>query len=158
MTTEFVRGTIIVPRHYRQDAKTYLLASICEGRRLKEICEEKDMPNLREVRGWLARDEELMDDYTAACRLRLSVEMLDILDIADGKEGVADTARDRLRVDARIKMASKLIPEIYGDKVELAASPFDIFRAQIAAAGAQPLPGVEANASLSLEEGETQNA
>ena len=80
---------------------------------------------------WLAEDERFQDKYVKAKEAQAELMASEIIAIADETQVIAkmdgeDTvlaldatavARNRLRVDARKWVASKLLPKKYGDKV-----------------------------------------
>lgn len=131
-----------------------ILDELIAGESLKAICRRDDMPGFATVMRWLAEDSEsgrsFRDRYARAREAQAEAMADEILSIADeecttvraDKHGsrdddgdgntvvVFDSAavqRNRLRVDARKWLLSKLIPKKYGDKLELAgdkAAPF----------------------------------
>lgn len=104
---------------------------LSEGRSLRAICSDADMPGRGAVFRWLAENETFRNQYARAREAQADALADDILQIADDgandsyvdDEGRSRTdndviARSRLRVDARKWYASKLAPKKYGDKVE----------------------------------------
>lgn len=133
----------MVPAEYRPDAPDYLVAQILEGRTMREICQEDAMPSVGMVRRWLTQDDGLKMRYLDAVRIKAVGEADALIAIADGTDQPqrvlyteevenedgemvtrkhysqeADTSRDRLRVDTRLKVLEKLEPAIFGAKVE----------------------------------------
>lgn len=119
------------------DFTTALADAICErladGESLRAICSGEDMPNRATVFRWLAADEAFRDQYAHAREAQAETHADEIVAISDEVEvrtvnGEGDevvlaldpvgVARNRLRVDARKWVASKLKPKVYGDKVE----------------------------------------
>lgn len=111
--------------------------AICErliaGESLRAICASTEMPAMLSVLRWLA-DEDKADfrsQYARARELqaeRMGEELLEIADEdcattrlrGEEEEVVFDStavARNRLRVDARKWLMSKMAPKKYGDKV-----------------------------------------
>jgi hypothetical protein len=74
------------------------------------------MPSTVTVFSWLRTHEEFLNQYTRAKEESADALTDEMLDIADDVEG--DSQRDRLRVDTRKWIASKLKPKKYGDKLE----------------------------------------
>jgi hypothetical protein len=64
---------------------------------------------------WLHEDQELMLHFARAREAGAVAMAYDCLDIADDVLG--DAARDRLRVDTRMKLAAKFAPAILGERV-----------------------------------------
>ena len=121
--------------------------TICErlssGESLRSICESKSMPSITTVMRWLADEDKsaFREQYVRAREMQADRMAEDILSIADemcttvradkhgsrDEDGVGNTevifdatavARNRLRVDARKWLASKMAPKKYGDKIE----------------------------------------
>jgi hypothetical protein len=115
-----------------------VMAALCErlasGRSLRSICEDKEMPARQTVLQWLAADEVFAAQYARAREEQADHYADEIVTIADEppevvqdeKGGVtvvlldgAAIARQRLRIDARKWVASKLRPKKYGDRQEI---------------------------------------
>ena len=112
-TPEMNFGKIVIPECYRDDALPHLIESCLEGRTLKEICAEENMPHIGVVRRWLSQDLEFRNAYISAQKLSALTEIEEIKDIADNGD---DVARDKLRIDARKLRAERLLPEVFGAK------------------------------------------
>ena len=101
---------------------------------LREICRDESMPGDATVREWAVDDREgFSAQYTRAIRVRAMLWAEEITGIAD--DGSNDTyidpntgqeklnaevvARSRLRVDTRKWMLSKVLPKVYGDKLDV---------------------------------------
>ncbi len=112
-----------------------ICAKMVEGQSLRSICEDEDMPDKATVFRWLAKSDDLRDQYARARESQADAIFDEILDIADdarndwmAKRGEDDDGyqfmgehvqRARLRIDARKWMAGKMRPKVYGDKLEL---------------------------------------
>lgn len=118
-----------------------VLEGIAEGGSLREVCGKPGLPSVTTFMRWLAdeRNETLRERYARARELQAEYMAEDILTIADeecttvraDKHGTQDDGdgktevvfdstavqRNRLRVDARKWLLSKLAPKKYGDKV-----------------------------------------
>lgn len=116
-----------------------LAAKICErlqdGRTLREICRDEDMPDERTVRGWAASDREgFYPQYARAREIGYQSMADELLEIADdgkndwmerqGEDGHSTyvlngehVQRSRLRSDTRKWLLSKALPKIYGDRI-----------------------------------------
>lgn len=111
--------------------------SICEklaeGRSLRSICREDDMPSIGTFLRRVDEQPELAEHYARARALCIDALAEDILDIADTPQmgqksvskatGLEITEGDmiehrRLQVDARKWLLAKMAPKKYGDKVE----------------------------------------
>lgn len=121
------------PSSFTQQTADVICDGLIEGRSLRSICADENMPNAATVCRWLAVNEGFREQYARAREVQADTLFDEILDIADdssgdrkivGRDGeereVCDTEfvqRARLRVDARKWMAGKLQPKKYGDKV-----------------------------------------
>ena len=113
---------------------------IADGASLRAICEGPEFPSRGTVLRWIGGSTELQNQYALACEERAESHADDIVGIADEectmvraeKHGTQDddgegrsvvvfdataVARNRLRVDARKWVASKLKPKKYGERV-----------------------------------------
>lgn len=120
------------PSDYTQDTADRICEAILDGQSLRSICEAADMPGRATVMRWLANNSQFRDQYARAKEEQADVLADEIVAIADeddtkviaGGDGttvvVFDStavARNRLRVDARKWVASKLKPKKYGDRI-----------------------------------------
>jgi hypothetical protein len=116
-------------------------SEICERiattpRGIDFICESDDeMPSARTVHRWLNEDESFRQSYLRARERQADLIFDECLEIADdasrdtkmvGREGeeyeVCNTEfvqRAKLRIDTRMRMAGKLAPKKYGDKLDI---------------------------------------
>lgn len=123
------------PSEYSMETVNTLCARIVEGESLRSICRDEAMPGLSTVFKWLGEHPEFVEQYTRAKEEQAETLADEIVSIADEQEyekvevdGVPlavkfdsnAIARNRLRVDARKWVASKLKPKRYGDKLALA--------------------------------------
>lgn len=111
------------PSDYSQEIADLICEKLCEGESLRAICLPNDMPSRAAVFRWLGQHEEFRDQYACAKEEQAEALADDIISIADGKgDDLLLTSevnqRDKLRVDARKWVASKLKPKKYGDKVQ----------------------------------------
>lgn len=102
---------------------------ITDGGSLRGFCDLDDTPSKATVLKWLAANDNFATRYARAMESRADHYADDIVAIADealpaGDDGKIDSAavqQQRLRVDARKWVASKLRPQKYGDKLDLTA-------------------------------------
>lgn len=115
---------------------------ICEklsfGQSLVSICNADDMPSRTTVANWLVKAENgneeykpFLDSYVRAREAQADSIFDECLQIADesGADAVVDKetgqirvdgeviARAKLRIETRMRMAGKLKPKKYGDKI-----------------------------------------
>jgi hypothetical protein len=116
-----------------------ILDRLAAGERLEDICREVHLPPASTVRSWAYEREPskdgaltFADRYARARALgleRLADEVIAISDApCTGSNGEADNAlvqKQRLQVDSRKWLLSRLLPKQYGDKVtqELVGNP-----------------------------------
>lgn len=91
-----------------------LLQWVASGQSVTRWCTDNDVTRMTVWR-WLHEDQELMLHFARAREAGAVAMAYDCLDIADDVLG--DAARDRLRVDTRMKLAAKFAPAILGERV-----------------------------------------
>lgn len=128
------------PSIYSQELANVICGKIAKGMSLRAVCREEEMPALSVVEKWVAEKKhdgfaEQYAEARASQAQHLFDELLEIADdeaqdkiTLDGKE-VVNTARihrARLRVDTRKWYLSKVLPKIYGDKLDMTTNGKDI--------------------------------
>ncbi len=101
------------PTDYTPELADRLCEQLADGMSMRKVCEADDMPAKRTIFNWLRTNEEFLHQYETAKGEAADSMTDDMLDISDNLTG--DTQRDRLRVDTRKWVASKLKPKKYGD-------------------------------------------
>lgn len=93
---------------------------LAEGESLRAICREPGMPSERIVRTWAMEHPLFAPQYERARLIGYHGISDDILTISDEPVGndMAAIQRNRLRVDARKWLLSKMLPKVYGDRIE----------------------------------------
>lgn len=121
---------------FTQEVADIICDRLVEGESLRSICSDEDMPNKSTVFRWLQANEAFRDQYARAKEAQAEALIDEIFDIADdarndwmekvnqdGEVSVAlnreSVQRSKLRVDARMWAASKMLPKKYGDKLGL---------------------------------------
>lgn len=135
--------TVGRPTVYSDLVAAKLCAYIADGMSLRNVCKQPGMPSTATVMRWLADDSKaaFREQYARAREAQADLLAEEILSIADeectmvraDKHGSNDddgeghtevvfdstaVARNRLRVDARKWLASKMAPKKYGDKLQ----------------------------------------
>ncbi len=118
-------------RGYTPELGAEFCRRIIEGRMVRDVCSDPDMPSSRSFYAWLREYPELAEHYAVAKELQCDAIAADILKIADtaDADNVVDEygnikpnhewiARSKLRVDSRKWLLSKMLPKKYGDKIE----------------------------------------
>ena len=114
---------------------TEVFSRMGEGESLVSICRSEEMPNPSTVHSWINDNDEKSNDYAHACEARETFIFEDILNIADSGENDTTTdqegnvkinneviQRDRLRVDARKWVLSKMNPTRFSDRIQTEVS------------------------------------
>jgi hypothetical protein len=123
---------------FTQEMADKICAMLADGVSLREVCRADDMPAESTVRHWALEDRNgFFAQYTKAREIgymRMADELLEIADdgrndwmqrrTEDGTTGDAvlngeHVQRSRLRLDTRKWMLSKVLPKVYGDKLDL---------------------------------------
>jgi hypothetical protein len=118
------------PSKYTAAVADYILDELANGRTLRAVCRDADMPSERSVRTWAIDNREGFGErYTHAREIGYHAmfdEMFEIADdatndwmIRDGRVilNSENVARSKLRNDTRKWALSKALPKIYGDKL-----------------------------------------
>jgi hypothetical protein len=106
------------PSDFTQEIANAICEALADGKSLRKICEDDDMPDRTTVRRWLANPNhaEFRLQYAHAREEQADVYAERIVDEA---ETATDASLGRLRMDALKWAASKLAPKRYGDKLAL---------------------------------------
>lgn len=125
------------PTKYSQKMVDMICDQIAEGRSLRSICRDKDMPSKTLVFRWLAQREDFAKLYAHARDAQADALVDEMIDIADDgsndwmeqrgrdgaltgwKENGETLKRSALRLSTRQWIAEKLKPKKYGNKVAL---------------------------------------
>ena len=110
----------------KQQKISKVLAQMREGKSLRQSAESAGVAR-QTFLDWVDKDEELAGQYAHARAAMIDKIADEIMTIADEDliptgEGKVDTAmvqKQRLRVDTRKWLLSKMAPKKYGDKLEL---------------------------------------
>lgn len=134
------------PSIYTPELAAEICARMAKGESLRGICESEHMPGDATVRGWALDDVNgFSAQYARARELQAHALVDEIMEISD--DGTNDwmarrseaekgagvmtgwvvngehVNRSRLRVDSRKWFASKVLPKIYGEKVQVGGDP-----------------------------------
>lgn len=132
-----------------------VLEKIQSGMSVRQICSEPGMPCRTVVKGWIKSSPDRQREYAEACseRAEALAEALEAIcdePIPPGLDGPAQSAfiqRQRLRVDTRKWIASKLAPKRYGEKLEIETN----VQIDLASAMAAAQKRVESRRALMIE-------
>ena len=117
---------------YAAEVREAVIERIKEGKSLRMIAEIDGMPSPPTVMDWVRQDKDFSEQYVRAKEVQAHLMAEEILSISDDgsndtytdERGVERTdvdviARSKLRVDSRKWLLSKMLPKVYGDKLEL---------------------------------------
>lgn len=123
------------PTDFTPETANEICERLSKGESLRSICADEEsgwLPSARTVHRWLASEEdwakEFRQQYAHAREAQADTLVDEIIEIADqpnvrtnadGETVASDPQRDRLRVDARKWVASKLAPKKYGERIAL---------------------------------------
>jgi hypothetical protein len=123
---------VATPLPFDQAIADEICERLSQGQSLRSICgAERDdfIPGQTTVFRWLSENDDFAKQYARAREAQAEAYADEIIAIADapnattnkltGEAELRDPARDRLRVEARKWIASKLLPKKYGDRVEV---------------------------------------
>lgn len=99
---------------FKQNVADAICEAIADGKSLRSICKQSNMPTTSTVCKWLSVVPSFAEQYTRAREMQADALADEITDIAD--ETTGDPQRDRLRVEARKWVAAKLKPRKYGER------------------------------------------
>lgn len=108
------------PVRYSPEIAERILEGIMNGKGLNTVCQGDDMPTEHAVREWVQDDVDGFASKYARARAiqaeRFADELIQLADRASDSE----TAQvQRLKIDTRKWVISKILPKKYGDKVEV---------------------------------------
>ncbi len=114
------------PSVYTEELGARICELLAEGMSLNAICKRDDVPVAEStVRSWaLDAEHPFSANYARGKEIgfhKLADETLDIADAEATEPG--QVARDRLRVDTRKWLLSKVLPKIYGDRLAIGGDP-----------------------------------
>ena len=118
------------PTKYSEKLEDKMLEEIASGRSVISLCREEDWtPNADTWYRWMYKIDGLSDRYTRAKAISSEYHADQILAIADEADNQSFQVA-RLQIDARKWVASKLVPNKYGDKSQIDhTSPDDSMKA-----------------------------
>jgi len=129
------------PSGFTQEVANLICERMAKGESLRSVCRDEGMPAESSVREWALDDQQgFAAQYARARELQAEALVGEIIEISDDGTndfmvrksnsekgaGIQDgkvldqehMQRSRLRVDSRKWLASKILPKIYGDKLQ----------------------------------------
>lgn len=115
------------PPVFGDDIRDLICERLAKGESMKAMCEEAGMPNRTTIFDWLAKDKVFADKYARAREAGLEILADELLEISDAPVGSTDTGatdngavqKQKLQVDTRKWLLSKLVPKKYGDRQDV---------------------------------------
>lgn len=123
------------PSDYTQEIADRICSEIADGKSVRTICSQPDMPCRTTVFAWLRKFPEFAEAYRIATEERAESYAEELIEISDdGKNDWMEHndpdnpgyklngehfGRSRLRVDTRKWMCAKMKPKKYGEKLAL---------------------------------------
>lgn len=99
--------------------KQTLLQGLTDGLSLRKACEQADIQAPSNVLFWCEQDPAFAEQYARARDIGWRMLADDLHEVADDTSIPAD--HRRIMVDTRKWMLSKMLPKIYGDKLDITA-------------------------------------
>lgn len=141
------------PTIYTQELADELCEYLAMGESLRTACGHEGMPAIRTVFNWMHKNDSFMQQYARAKQESADAMAEEILDISDKAEDVikhgaekksgAYAQTQRLRVDTRKWLMSKMKPKKYGEKVDVTS-------------GGQPLPLLGGITNVPVDDGDEE--
>lgn len=117
------------PSSYSQEIANKVCHELSMGRSLRTVCAAEDMPAIATIFNWFATYPLFLEQYARAKVESADALAEEILDIADDtikviksgaeKKSSAYAQAQRLRVDSRKWIMSKMKPKKYGDTIDV---------------------------------------
>ena len=98
-----------------------LLEALTGGVTLNTACRLKGMPSPGTIIDWCRKDADFAERYTQAREIGYMVMADELTDMAAAP--TTDYHRQRLMVDTRKWLVTKVLPKIYGDRLQLHGDP-----------------------------------
>ena len=114
--TRKTKGKVGRPSAYGEKWAEAICKHIACGRSLRSFCAKDGHPHIDTVRKWLRKHDEFVVQYVRAREDQAESFVDEIPDIADEEE---DSAKARVRIEARKWVAGKMKPKKYGEKIEV---------------------------------------
>ncbi len=108
------------PTDYSEELASNLCSRIAEGRSLRSVVQDDDMPSARTVYNWLGKHEGFVQQYARAKEDSADARADQIDDIGDKVlKGEYDPQAARVAIDAFKWTSGKHKPKKYGDKQQI---------------------------------------
>ena len=104
-----------------------IVTRLASGQSLHSICKLDHMPHISTIYDWIGKEPSFAEHYGRAreqAAHTLFDQMIDIADdcsndlLKDGTPNNAAIQRAKLQIDTRARVAGKLAPRVYGERIE----------------------------------------
>lgn len=109
------------PAFFTPELADAICSRIGDGRSLRSVCQDEDMPSRESVRRWLKEHEDFRTLYASAHQERVDSMFEDMLAIADDR--TIDWQERKVMIATRQWAMAKVAPKKYGDRLEVAGDP-----------------------------------
>jgi hypothetical protein len=123
------------PTKFSQPLANEICAQLAKGISMRTVCKAEKMPDVSTIFDWIHKYDDFAKQYARAKEESADALFEETIDIADdardviiGGEDRSDNARvqvERLRVDTRKWMMSKMKPKKYSDHLDLTTNGKD---------------------------------
>lgn len=112
---------------YTEDKGIEIATRLASGQSLHSICKLDHMPHIATIFDWIKNHPSFGERYARARELAahcLFDQMIDIADdcskdvLEDGSPNNAAIQRAKLQIDTRARVAGKLAPKVYGERID----------------------------------------
>lgn len=103
------------PSLYTEEIADEICEGLMQGKSMREVCEPSGMPGASTVFAWLTREPSFQEKYAHAREVQAHMNADETREIVDNEP---DPARARVRLDQRKWFAGRLLPRVYGDKLQ----------------------------------------
>jgi len=113
------------PSKYTKALAERICKRISEGRSLRSVCSDVDVPVTHSVvLGWVLDSRTFADRYGRASGLRAEARFDELMDIADKMEGAGPAKVNGLKAKADVLkwVLSKMLPHRFSDKMQVEQS------------------------------------
>ena len=123
------------PSSYSEAIGNEIVTRLASGQSLHSICKLEHMPHISTIYDWIGKEPSFAEHYGRAreqAAHTLFDQMIDIADdssrdlLEDGSANNAAIARARLQIETRARVAGKLAPKVYGERIEALAQTVNV--------------------------------
>lgn len=124
------------PTLFSQELADLMCHQLAQGISLRTVCKADDMPAISSVFNWFRTQPKFLEQYARAKEESADALAEEIIDISDEslkvikkgaeKKSGAYAQAQRLRVDTRKWIMSKMKPKKYGDKIDMTTNGKDL--------------------------------